>query len=93
MVKLAAGAFLAGATSRLLPASIPLRFFGAAVASQLLAWLALPDVAPAADAARPRVAVIYPQVREPYRAVFHSITEGITAGTGAEPGARDRTRR
>lgn len=41
MVKLAAGAFLAGATSRLLPASIPLRFFGAAVASQLLAWLAL----------------------------------------------------
>ncbi len=38
--KLAAG-FLAGATSRLLPASIPLRFFGAAVACQLLAWLAL----------------------------------------------------
>ena len=40
-MKLAAGAFLAGATSRLLPASIPLRFFGAAVASHLLAWLAL----------------------------------------------------
>jgi hypothetical protein len=40
-VKLAAGAFLAGATSRLLPASIPLRFFGAAIASHLLAWLAL----------------------------------------------------
>ncbi len=39
--KLAAGLFLAGATSRLLPASIPLRFFGAAVASQVLAWLAL----------------------------------------------------
>lgn len=36
-----AGAFLSGATSRLLPASIPLRFFGAAIASHLLAWLAL----------------------------------------------------
>ncbi len=40
-VKLAAGTFLAGATSRLLPASIPLRFFGAAIASHLLAWVAL----------------------------------------------------
>ncbi len=39
--KLAAGNFLAGATSRLLPASIPLRFFGAAVASHVFAWLAL----------------------------------------------------
>ena len=35
------GAFLGGAKSRLLPASIPLRFFGAAVAYHLLAWLAL----------------------------------------------------
>jgi len=40
-VKLAAGAFLAGATSRLLPASIPFRYFGAAVAFHLLAWIAL----------------------------------------------------
>jgi hypothetical protein len=40
-VKIAAGAFLAGAGSRLLPASIPFRFFGAAVAYHLLAWLAL----------------------------------------------------
>jgi hypothetical protein len=40
-VKLAAGAFLAGASSRLLPVSIPFRFFGAAVAYHLLAWLAL----------------------------------------------------
>jgi hypothetical protein len=40
-MKLAAGAFLGGATSRLLPASIPMRFFGAAVAYHLLAWLAL----------------------------------------------------
>jgi hypothetical protein len=35
------GAFLGGAKSRLLPASIPLRFFGAAVMFHLLAWLAL----------------------------------------------------
>jgi hypothetical protein len=35
------GAFLVGATSRLLPLSIPLRFFGAASAFHLLAWLAL----------------------------------------------------
>ncbi len=40
-MKLAAGAFLGGAKSRLLPASIPFRFFGAAVAFHLLAWLAL----------------------------------------------------
>ncbi len=38
--KLAAG-FLAGATSRLLPASIPLRYFGAAAVFHLAAWLAL----------------------------------------------------
>ena len=36
-----AGQFLASARSRLLPASIPLRFFGAAVVFHLLAWLAL----------------------------------------------------
>jgi hypothetical protein len=35
------GAFLVGATSRLLPLSIPFRFFGAAIAFHLLAWLAL----------------------------------------------------
>jgi hypothetical protein len=35
------GAFLLGATSRLLPASIPLRFFAAAALFHLLAWLAL----------------------------------------------------
>jgi hypothetical protein len=46
-VKPAAGTFLGGAKSRLLPASIPLRFFGAAVVYHLLAWLAL-----AAGAAR-----------------------------------------
>jgi len=36
-----AGAFLGGARSRLLPPSIPFRYFGAAVAYHLLAWLAL----------------------------------------------------
>jgi hypothetical protein len=40
-VKLAASTFLQGATSRLLPASIPFRFFGAAVGYHVLAWLAL----------------------------------------------------
>jgi hypothetical protein len=40
-VKLAAGAFLAGAGSRLLPPSIPFRFFGAAVVFHLCAWIAL----------------------------------------------------
>jgi hypothetical protein len=40
-MRLAAGAFIAGAASRLLPPSIPFRFFGAAVAYQLLAWIAL----------------------------------------------------
>ncbi len=45
-MKPAAGAFLAGAASRLLPASIPFRFFGAAVAYHLLAWIALGAGAP-----------------------------------------------
>jgi hypothetical protein len=40
-LKTASAAFLVGAASRLLPASIPFRFFGAAVAFHLLAWLAL----------------------------------------------------
>lgn len=35
------GAFLGGAKTRLLPASIPLRFFGAACVFHFLAWLAL----------------------------------------------------
>jgi hypothetical protein len=40
-LKLAAGAFLAGAGSRLLPPSIPFRFVGAAVTFHVLAWIAL----------------------------------------------------
>lgn len=39
--KLAAGAFLSGAKGRLLPASLPFRFFGSAIAFHLLAWPAL----------------------------------------------------
>lgn len=45
-MKLAAGAFMAGAASRLLPASIPFRFFGAAVVYHLLAWITLAADAP-----------------------------------------------
>lgn len=40
-IRPAASAFLAGATSRLLPASITFRYFGAAVVYHVLAWLAL----------------------------------------------------
>jgi hypothetical protein len=36
-----AGAFLGGASGRLLPAAIPFRFFGAAVAYHVLGWLVL----------------------------------------------------
>jgi hypothetical protein len=45
-VKTPAGAFLAGATSRLLPVSIPFRFFGAAIIYHQLAWLVLLAGAP-----------------------------------------------
>jgi hypothetical protein len=37
----ASGAFLGGAKGRLLPVSVPFRFFGAAVVFHFLAWLAL----------------------------------------------------
>ena len=40
------GTFLAGATSRLLPMSLPFRFFGAAIVFHLLGWLALLAGAP-----------------------------------------------
>lgn len=46
-MRLAAGAFMGGAVSRLLPASIPFRFFAAAVVYHLLAWIALAAGAPA----------------------------------------------
>ncbi len=44
---LAAGAVLGGAAGRLLPASIPFRYFAAAVAFHVIAWLALLAGAPA----------------------------------------------
>ncbi|HRH88244.1 MAG TPA: hypothetical protein PLO41_15460, partial [Rubrivivax sp.] len=40
------GTFLAGATSRLLPMSVPFRFFAAATGFHGLAWLALLVAAP-----------------------------------------------
>ncbi|MEO8125275.1 MAG: hypothetical protein ABI633_14600 [Burkholderiales bacterium] len=40
-MQLPPGAFLGGAKGRLLPPSIPLRFFGSAIAFHVLAWLAL----------------------------------------------------
>ncbi|MBI5275843.1 MAG: hypothetical protein HY854_05230 [Burkholderiales bacterium] len=41
-----AAAFLGGANTRLLPAAIPLRFFGAAIVFHVLGWLALLASAP-----------------------------------------------
>ena len=40
----------------------------------------------AAESAVPRIAVVYPQVRDPYRAVFRAIVDGVNAETtqGAE---------
>src|SRR5690606_226107 len=72
-VKLSAGTFLAGATSRLLPASIPLRYFGAAAAFHLLAWVAL--LAGAADAPRFVGGLGWPL------AALHLITLGVLAMT------------
>jgi hypothetical protein len=40
-MKPGAGTFIVGAASRLLPPSIPFRFFGAAIVYHLLAWIAL----------------------------------------------------
>ncbi len=48
----------------------------------LLIWLVLIGlcIAPPASSAAPAVAVIYPDVREPYRSVFRNIITGIEAG-------------
>ncbi|HEY0879092.1 MAG TPA: hypothetical protein VGE10_11640 [Zeimonas sp.] len=70
--KLAAG-FLAGATSRLLPASIPLRYFGAAAFFHLAAWVAL--AAGAASAARFAGGLGWPL------AALHLVTLGVLAMT------------
>ena len=67
------GIALAGATSRLLPASIPFRFFGAAVACHLLAWLAL--FIGAEDAARFAGGLAWPL------AALHLLTLGVLVMT------------
>lgn len=70
--RLAAG-FLAGATSRLLPASIPLRYFGAAAVFHLAAWIALG--AGAASAPRFIGGLGWPL------AALHLVTLGVLAMT------------
>lgn len=72
-VKLAAGSFLGGAKSRLLPASIPFRFFGAAVVFHLLAWIAA--FAGAADWASFAGGLGWPL------AALHLVTLGVLAMT------------
>ena len=70
--RLAAG-FLSGATSRLLPASIPLRYFGAAAVFHLAAWIAL--AAGAAGAPRFVGGLGWPL------AALHLVTLGVLAMT------------
>ncbi|MCD6682077.1 MAG: hypothetical protein LT102_15770 [Burkholderiaceae bacterium] len=70
--RLAAG-FLSGATSRLLPASIPLRYFGAAAVFHLAAWIALG--AGATDAPRFVGGLGWPL------AALHLVTLGVLAMT------------
>jgi hypothetical protein len=76
----AAGAFLGGAKSRLLPASIPLRFFGAAVLFHLLAWLAL--AAGAAVWASAPASLGWPL------AALHLVTLGVLGMTALGAGAQ-----
>lgn len=56
------------------------RSLGALCAAALAAILPLAPLL-AADSTGPRVAVVYPQVRDPYRAVFRAIFEGVSAET------------
>jgi hypothetical protein len=76
----AAGAFLGGAKSRLLPASIPLRFFGAAVVFHLLAWFAL--------AAGSMVWVSAPASLGWPLAALHLVTLGVLGMTALGAGAQ-----
>lgn len=69
--RLPPGAFLGGAKSRLLPASIPFRFFGAAVAFHLVAWLTL--LAGAADLPT------FAGGPGPVLAALHLVTLGVLA--------------
>ncbi|MGE5169082.1 MAG: hypothetical protein ACM3JC_01780 [Rudaea sp.] len=66
-------AFLGGAAGRLLPASIPFRYFGAAVVFHLLAWIAL--FAGAGGAARFRGGLGWPL------ASLHLVTLGVLVMT------------
>ena len=70
---IAAGAFLGGAAGRLLPASIPFRFFATAVAYHVLAWLAL--LAGARDAPRFAGGLGWPL------AALHLVTLGVVVMT------------
>lgn len=74
------GAFLGGAKGRLLPASIPLRFFGAATAFHLLAWLAL--AAGAAHWTQFAGGLGWPL------AALHLVTLGVLAMTAIGAGAQ-----
>jgi hypothetical protein len=69
--KLPPGAFLGGAKSRLLPASIPFRFFGAAIVFHFVAWLAL--LGGAADLPR------FAGGPGPVLAALHLLTLGVLA--------------
>ncbi len=69
----APAAFLGGAIGRLLPASVPFRYFGAAALFHLLAWLAL--LASAGDVARFRGGLGWPL------AALHLITLGVLVMT------------
>lgn len=69
----APASFLGGAIGRLLPPSVPFRFFGAAAVFHLLAWLAL--LASASDVARFRGGLGWPL------AALHLITLGVLVMT------------
>ena len=74
------GGFLGGAKSRLLPASIPLRFFGAAAVFHLLAWLAL--AAGAAQWPTAPASLGWPL------AALHLVTLGVLGMTAMGAGAQ-----
>ena len=76
----ASGAFLGGAKGRLLPASVPFRFFGAAVVFHCLAWLALAAGAEAWPAAPG--ALGWPL------ASLHLVTLGVLGMTAMGAGAQ-----
>lgn len=76
----ATGVFLGGAKSRLLPASIPLRFFGAAVFFHLLAWVAL--------AAGAGIWAAAPSALGWPLAALHLVTLGVLGMTALGAGAQ-----